>query len=71
LRKAVSYARSGHNHWVIADVMRDIRKNGKSRRTLEKHAQHIVDLYQTATSSSYFAKAVSLSFNIVTGKYPG
>lgn len=70
-RKEVSYARSGHNHWVISEVMQDIRKNGHSRLTLDKHARQIVTKYQTATSSSYFADAVSLALEIVNGRFPG
>jgi len=69
-RKAVSYARSGHNHWVVSEVMRDLRKHGKSRATLEKHVARIVDLYQRATSDSHFAEAVSLGFDIVRGRFP-
>jgi hypothetical protein len=69
-RKAVSYARSGHNHWVVAEVMRDLRKHGKKRLTLEKHVECIVGAYQRSTSDSHFAEAVSLGFDIVRGRFP-
>jgi hypothetical protein len=71
LRKEVSYARSGHNHWVLHQIMRDVRKYGKRRSTLERHTQRIVDEYQKSTSSSHFADAVSLALDIVRGRFAG
>ena len=71
LRKEVSYARSGHNHWVLYQIMRDLRKYGKRKSTLETHTQRIVDEYQKSTSSSHFAVAVSLALDIVRGRFSG
>jgi hypothetical protein len=50
--------------------MSDLRRHGTTRTTLENHTQRIVDDYQKATSSSYFADAVSLGLEIVTGRFP-
>jgi len=69
-RKAVSYARSGHNHWVVTDVMRDLRRNGRRKSKLERHVERIVRAYQRSTSSAHFGDAVSLGFDIVRGRFP-
>ena len=70
LRKAVSYARSGHNHWVITQVLSDIRKHARRLDSLERHTERIVSLYQESTSSSYFGQAVALSLDIARGAFP-
>jgi hypothetical protein len=69
-RRAVSYARAGHNHWVASEVMADLRAFGRTRRKLEGHVERIVRAYQQATSSAHFGEAVSLGFEIARGRFP-
>lgn len=71
LRQAVSYARSGHNHWVVSQVLKDVRQHGQRGATLERHTERVVSQYQESTSSSYFAQAVALSLEIARGNFSG
>jgi hypothetical protein len=70
IRQAVSYARSGHNHWVISEVIREIQDHRRDFRSLDRYAGRVVASYQESTSSAYFGKAVSLSLDIVRGRFP-
>jgi hypothetical protein len=70
LRKAVSFTRAGHNHWVLLEITRDLRKHGQSRSSIEAHVQRIVSDYKKSTSASYFADAVALAFDLATGQFP-
>jgi hypothetical protein len=68
LRAAVSFARSGHNHWVLEQILGHIRRNGRTPAMLEKHVSKIVELYRSSTNAQYFGEAVSLAFDIAAGR---
>lgn len=68
LRAQVSFARSGHNHWVLDQIVGDLRRHGRTPTSLEKHVRTIVEAYQTSTNAKYLGAAVSLAFEIAAGR---
>lgn len=68
LRAAVSFARSGHNHWVLDEVVGKLRRHGRTSARLEKHVKAIVEAYQRSTSAEYIGQAVALAFEIAAGR---
>lgn len=70
LRKAVSEARSGHNHWVIANIAREISRHGNRRSQLDQYVAQVVKDYSLATSSVVSGEAVAFALEIVRGRWP-
>jgi hypothetical protein len=68
LRKAVTFARMGHNHWVLEDIMAQLRKNATSLEKLRKHIQGVVSAYESNTNSDKFGSAVRFSYNLAAGE---
>jgi hypothetical protein len=67
LRRAVSLARSGHNHWALEQVFIHVRKNSSTVAEIRRHVKTIVSDYAKAASKSVFAEAVTLALGIATG----
>jgi len=67
LKTAVSFARMGHNHWVIAEVTNKLTSEAK-KGTLTRHVSKIVKNYIGNTKTDQLAKAVRLSHDIASAK---
>jgi hypothetical protein len=68
LRKAVTFTRMGHNHWVLQDIMAELKKNATSLVKLKKHIEGVVSAYEGNTASETFAGAVRFAFKLATGE---
>jgi hypothetical protein len=47
------FARIGHNHWVLLDITRQLRRNAATRRTLARHLARIVSKYEVGAHGKY------------------
>jgi hypothetical protein len=68
LRKAVTFARMGHNHWVLQEIMAELKKNATSLSKLKKHIEGVVSAYEANTASETFASAVRFAFKLAAGE---
>ena len=68
LRKAVTFARIGHNHWVLEDIMAQLRKNATSLARFRKHVGGVVADYEANTASERFADAVRFAYKLAAGE---
>jgi hypothetical protein len=68
LRKAVSFTRMGHNHWVLEDIMAQLRKNATSLAKLRKHIEGEVSAYESKTASDKFGNAVRFAYKLAAGE---
>lgn len=68
LRQAVTFARMGHNHWVLEDIMEQLRKNATSLAKLRKHIEGVVSAYERNTASERFGDAVRFSYKLAAGE---
>ncbi len=68
LRKAVTFARIGHNHWVLEDIMARLRKNATSLARFRKHIEGVVADYEANTASDRFADAVRFAYKLASGE---
>jgi len=68
LRKAVTFARMGHNHWVLERIVYRLRDTGGSRSRLIKHLHDITNAYATHTESQVFAKSIGWVTDFVANK---
>jgi hypothetical protein len=69
LRREVTYARMGHNHWVLCEVCADLRYHSE-RNTLIPHVRQVIDQYELSTRSARFARAVRFGMDLATGAAP-
>lgn len=65
LRKLVSAARIGHNHWALEQVFTRMRNAAGSRAALTSHAQRVVDNYVMKTTPQY-AGAMRIAMTLAT-----
>ncbi len=65
LRKAVNFARMGHNHWVLERIIGRLRDNDGTRDRLRDHLHDVTHAYATHTGSETFAQAMSWITNFV------
>jgi hypothetical protein len=65
LRREVTAARVGHNHWVLNQICADLRRHAGADR-LREGVSATVDAYGRATTP-YFAKAVRFGFELAAG----
>jgi lambda repressor-like predicted transcriptional regulator len=68
MRKAVTFARMGHNHWVLQDIMAELKKNATSLIQLKKHIEGVVSAYEGNTASETFASAVRFAYKLAAGE---
>lgn len=68
LRKTVSFTRMGHNHWVLEDIMAQLRKNATSLAKLRKHIEGVVSAYEANTASDKFGSAVRFAYKLAAGE---
>ena len=68
LRKAVTFTRMGHNHWVLQDIMAELKKNATSLAKLKKHVEGVVSAYEANTASDTFASAVRFAYKLAAGE---
>lgn len=68
LRKAVNFARMGHNHWVLQDILAELKKNASTLAGLTKHIDGVVSAYEGNTASETFAGAVRFAFRLAAGE---
>ena len=66
LRKAVSFARMGHNHWVLQQIMAALDTNATSLAKFKKHLDEVVSAYEANTTSTTFANAVRYGFKLAS-----
>jgi hypothetical protein len=67
LRRSVTFARMGHNHWAISKVTGGLNAASGSQVRLEAHVGNIVERYEAATAAPRFGAAVRFAYEIVTG----
>lgn len=65
LRTAVDLARMGHNHWVLEEVVKELRRNASSRQKLEAHGRKVITNYVANTGSEQFARAMTWVIDFV------
>ena len=68
LRKAVTFTRMGHNHWVLEDIMAQLRKNATSQARLRKHIAGVVTDYEANTASERFGSAIRFAYKLAAGE---
>ncbi len=68
LRRAVNFARMGHNHWVLQEILAKLKKNAPTRASLKKHVDRVVSDYERNTTSETFAGAVRFAFKLAAGE---
>jgi hypothetical protein len=68
LRRAVNFARMGHNHWVLQDILAALKKNTSTLARLKKHIDSVVSAYEGNTASETFAGAVRFAFRLAAGE---
>lgn len=64
LRTEVNFARMGHNHWVLQDIVASLQASSDSRANLVAYLEDIVSRYEETTNSNRFAAAVRFAFKI-------
>jgi hypothetical protein len=68
LRKEIDFARMGHNHWVLDEIVRDMRRSAGSQAKLRAHAHKVVADYAKSTDSEQFARAMTWVVNFVSAR---
>ncbi|OGB25604.1 MAG: hypothetical protein A3I66_13475 [Burkholderiales bacterium RIFCSPLOWO2_02_FULL_57_36] len=63
-RKAVDFARMNHNHWVLANITKELEKHSTNYSALKKFVSDIVSSYCATTKSEHFAKAIQVGFEL-------
>jgi hypothetical protein len=58
----------GHNHWVLEDILSQLRKNATSLPKLSKHIEEVVSAYEANTASERFANAVRFACKLAAGE---
>ena len=66
LRGEVSFARMGHNHWVLERITASLRRVGSREQQMRTRVTNIVAAYSKHTSNT-FARALSFSLSVATG----
>lgn len=66
LRQAVTFARMGHNHWVVETIMAGIRKNSSSLPELRDYVRDMVRKYAEATEQASLARAIDYCYKLAT-----
>jgi hypothetical protein len=66
LRKAINFTRMSHNHWVLGQVIADIRKNSRTRKQLTAFVERFGQSYIANTNKSVAARAIAASIKIAT-----
>jgi hypothetical protein len=67
LRRAVTSARSGHNHWVLLQITRSLDRHSASRGRLASYLNRVVTSYEQHTNAPQHAAAVRFAVNLATG----
>jgi hypothetical protein len=70
LRQAVNFARIGHNHWVLEEILEALRTASASRANLLSHAEASVTAYEANTNAQSHATAVRTAFHLCGGNFP-
>ncbi len=70
LRRAVSFARMGHNHWALRETTRHLNASSGRRARLDAHVRGLVQRYERATNSPAFAAAVRFGYELAAGAFP-
>lgn len=65
LRKAVDQARIGHNHWVLEEIMTEIRQSQK-RGVFKKTVENILKHYEENTKADRYAHAIRFAYGLLT-----
>lgn len=68
--RAVDVARTGHNHWALEQITRELRIQATSLARLAHHLEFIVDAYEASAASTELARTVQLSLRIASGRWP-
>ncbi|MBI5401499.1 hypothetical protein HZB05_01580 [Candidatus Wolfebacteria bacterium] len=66
LRKEVDFARIGHNHWIISQIMADLSRHSQSRAKLKDFVENIVNNYSKNTNSVKFGEAIKYAFHLAS-----
>jgi len=64
LRKEVTFARIGHNHWVLDRIFSAVSRNSVDVDRLRGHAASVVERYSGSTSSERFATAIRFGYGL-------
>jgi hypothetical protein len=64
LRKEVSEARMGHNHWVLAEIMGALRRHSRTAQQLRTFVRDVTVDYGKATNSARFREAINFAFRL-------
>jgi len=67
LRQHLDFARTGHNHWVIHELMEALDEHSHSKKELAAFVDGIVTRYEKGTSSQHFAEAVRFAHELAVG----
>lgn len=67
LKTDISFARMGHNHWIIREVTDKLTAEVK-KGTLKRHVSKTVKDYAENTKSKLYGDAARLALEIVSGK---
>lgn len=65
LRKAVDQARIGHNHWVLEEILSEIRQF-PTRKSFQTAVEAIIKHYEENTRADQYARAIRFAFNLLT-----
>lgn len=66
LRKAVDFARIGHNHWALEQITKSLRRASRTEAKLLTRVRNIVNAYDKHTNSSRFAQAVKFGLSLAS-----
>jgi len=66
LRKAVNFTRTGHNHWAMFEVLRELDGAGARKTQARRHVAEVVESYRRVTSP-VFSFALDVAFSVATG----
>jgi hypothetical protein len=64
LRKAVDQARIGHNHWVVDEIMNEI-KLSSTREDFMTAVETIISNYENNTKGDQYARAIRFAYNLL------
>lgn len=69
LRKAVSYARMGHNHWVVVGICNQLNDAAKNEAEFDQLIDSIVEDYTKNSGGIVFSEAVQRALKISRGDF--
>lgn len=67
LRKAVNFTRTGHNHWAMFEVLRELDDAGVRKSEVRRHVAEVVASYRRVTTP-VFSFALDVAISVATSE---